>query len=164
MGCALCAGPVSTIVSANPNSNPRTKLRGRITETDRCGASAHHDLHHSRLCSNPLSSEKVSARWRISGNKAAGFRAPRAGIPPREPPGGLSVRDGSWEPKGAAGQRERTAPKRKTPDGRGGPSGVPIAAAIECVYAVAVSAPAGGDPLRGAWHPRAASTRSAAPE
>ena len=164
MGCALCAGPVSTIVSVNPNPNPRTKLRGRITETDRCGASAHHDLHHSRLCSNPLSSEKVSARWRISGNKAAAFGPRGRKSRPVSPLGDSVCVTAHGSPKAPPVSARGPRPNAKPRTVAVGPSGVPIAAAIECVYAVAVSAPAGGDPLRGAWLPRAASTRSAAPE
>jgi hypothetical protein len=154
--------PRFTIRSANPNSNPRAKLRSQMIGTDRRGAGSHHDLHHSRLRSNPLSSEKVSGWWRISGKKSR-LSGPRAGN--LSIPQGHGAWDGTWEPqKTAAGQREKAAPKRKTPDGRGGRSGVGIAAAIECAYAMAISVLAGGDPLRGARHPRAASPRNAAPE
>ena len=57
--------------------------------------------------------------------------------------------------KAPAGPRDRAAQRRKAgalaapqtkraPDGRGGPPGAPIAAAIECAYAMTISALASG--------------------
>ncbi len=164
--------PVRRLRFHHPISQPKFKSPNETTGpnvgSDRSGAGSHHDLHHSRLRSNPLSSEKASLQWRISGKKEPAF-GPR-GREPRQSPRGRNARDGAWKlPE--AGRRSapspdarRTAPRRKTPDGHAGPSGVGIAAAIEFAYALAISALAGGDPLQGARHPRAASPRSAAPE